>query len=421
MTNQPQHTETENAPRWLKKLAQNSWEAELLISGGAIFSLLHASDNWVELFHTFKNLYRIPGQGPLFIFGMLAINALTIGFMVHLLCRAYWVALFCLQLAFPEGVTNDTSLKKPFKNTPKGANIQKQVEFVNKLSGVIFYLSLFITIGMIGLIVALGVFIFVIIKLDGSNSLSYYLEMIFMFAFFAYLADLALFGLFRKIPYLSYVFYPIARFFDFISLRFVYARSIQILLSNVAKWKIAISMLFFLSATVLYSYPYMYKPMRWPNILSSMEYRNYLARDDEEYYKLYYEINYNDDTQIRTNVTLNDEIIDDYLKCNIVYGPITEEFMQERINLINDTALTNTYFEDLFDIYIDDSLCTNLDWMENAKISDKQFGLTTIMDVNHLKRGKHLFSFKPKMEYFPKDDRELDSLRFYVDIPFWKK
>ena len=32
-------------PKWLKQIMENSWELELLISGGAIFSLFQLSGN----------------------------------------------------------------------------------------------------------------------------------------------------------------------------------------------------------------------------------------------------------------------------------------------------------------------------------------------------------------------------------------
>jgi len=35
-------------PKWLRRLQENSWEMELLISGGAIFSLFQLSDLYVD-------------------------------------------------------------------------------------------------------------------------------------------------------------------------------------------------------------------------------------------------------------------------------------------------------------------------------------------------------------------------------------
>lgn len=37
-------TEVKEVPNWLKELQDNSWEAELLVSGGAVFSLFQLTD-----------------------------------------------------------------------------------------------------------------------------------------------------------------------------------------------------------------------------------------------------------------------------------------------------------------------------------------------------------------------------------------
>ena len=83
-------------PEWLKKLQENLWNLELLISGGAIFSLFRFSDLFVEFIGTLRMTAHMPGAGPLLMVGQFGIKVLTLGFSLHLLLRAYWIALVCI-------------------------------------------------------------------------------------------------------------------------------------------------------------------------------------------------------------------------------------------------------------------------------------------------------------------------------------
>ena len=55
-------------PKWLKQIMENSWELELLISGGAIFSLFQLSGswvNWIESTNEFTFFFRIKSFIPI--------------------------------------------------------------------------------------------------------------------------------------------------------------------------------------------------------------------------------------------------------------------------------------------------------------------------------------------------------------------
>ncbi len=42
------NTNNTQVPKWLRNIQENSWELELLISGGAIFSLLQIDDFYIQ-------------------------------------------------------------------------------------------------------------------------------------------------------------------------------------------------------------------------------------------------------------------------------------------------------------------------------------------------------------------------------------
>ena len=100
-----------NKPEWLQKLEEESWQAELIISGLAIYGTLQTPEliEWLmdwclvgidERF--FKLLY--------FFFTYLGIGAyfLIFIFIGHFVLRAVWVGLVGLSSVFPKGVNEDS-------------------------------------------------------------------------------------------------------------------------------------------------------------------------------------------------------------------------------------------------------------------------------------------------------------------------
>jgi hypothetical protein len=113
-----------NSPAWLKSLQENSWELEFLISGGAIFTLFQLSGYWVDSIESMRILFPFPGANLFFMIGALGIEVLKIGFIIHLLMRAFWISMVCINYAYPQGI-NESKVKwqKPFSlknSTDKG-------------------------------------------------------------------------------------------------------------------------------------------------------------------------------------------------------------------------------------------------------------------------------------------------------------
>lgn len=97
-------------PAWLRQLEQESWQAELIISGIAIFGALnlpglierqlertafHAAEGELLLWFLF------------FTYLILAANALIIGFISHFVLRTLWIGLIGLASVYPEGIRTE--------------------------------------------------------------------------------------------------------------------------------------------------------------------------------------------------------------------------------------------------------------------------------------------------------------------------
>lgn len=143
-------------PDWLKKLQDNLWNLEILISGGAIFSLFRFSDLFVEFIGTVRMTAHTPGAGPLLMIGLFGIKVLTLGFILHLLLRAYGLALVCINYVYPDGInTAKIHLRKPFRlNEKQGSNLMEQIKEVNRICGRVIYMAIISTIAIAGIALA---------------------------------------------------------------------------------------------------------------------------------------------------------------------------------------------------------------------------------------------------------------------------
>jgi hypothetical protein len=106
---------TEAIPNWLREIEENSWNLELLISGGAIFTLLQLPELFIEFAFTLKFTNSLPGTGLFIVLGMFSIRLLTVGFILNLLMRAYWLSLVCINYAQRKGIRlNRINWRRPF-------------------------------------------------------------------------------------------------------------------------------------------------------------------------------------------------------------------------------------------------------------------------------------------------------------------
>ncbi len=100
-----------NKPQWLLKLEQESWQAELIISGLAILGSLQLPD-LIGRFGQWALTYFSVEMGPFLYFIQLylfvAASGLIIGFILHFILRAIWIGLIGINSVFPEGIKTES-------------------------------------------------------------------------------------------------------------------------------------------------------------------------------------------------------------------------------------------------------------------------------------------------------------------------
>lgn len=156
-----------NKPQWLLQLEQESWQAELIISGLAIFGSLQLPEI-IGRFGQWALTYFSVSMGPFLYFIQLylffAACGLIIGFILHFVLRAIWIGLIGINSVFPEGIkTESDSYSKIFmENIKRDYSIENSgIEALDKLcSGVFVACSILLLVScvfVVDLIVVYGI------------------------------------------------------------------------------------------------------------------------------------------------------------------------------------------------------------------------------------------------------------------------
>ena len=111
MDDQPNNGHTKN---WLQRVAEQSWEPELLISGVAIYATIQLPAFVREFYQYYRyNLQLDTGfideLMPIIVVGvaLTALKVLSFAFIFHFVVRAFWVGLMGLRSVFKDGINYD--------------------------------------------------------------------------------------------------------------------------------------------------------------------------------------------------------------------------------------------------------------------------------------------------------------------------
>ena len=178
-------------PSWLKQIMENSWELELLISGGAIFSLFQLSGNWVQWFESTVEFTAFLGQDIILIIGTLGLELLKIGFITHIIFRAFWLAMVCANYVYPTGIKKEKiKWKKPFRIYAEDEeDLQQPIIKLDRYCGIVIYLSITSSIFLLGIIATIFLLISVPSLLDLSFAYGFYMQFVVLFILL-YILDL---------------------------------------------------------------------------------------------------------------------------------------------------------------------------------------------------------------------------------------
>lgn len=407
-------------PEWLKNLQENSWELELLISGGAIFSLFKLSDLFIEFIGTLTMTSNMVGGAPLLILGMIGVKSLTFGFIIHLLLRAYWLALVCINHVHPTGIkTSKINWKKPFKiGQEEGGDLQEQITQIDRKCGTVIYMAIISAFAITGIALAFMFLVGVMKLLEGNDSfIAEFAFTTLVLILIVYIFDLISFGLLRKTPYLSYLLFPFFKMYDVLTFRKYYQISLWLLNTNINRLKFFFGAAIFAFFSFCLTYLSIYQVQHWPNLLDQREFRWKMA--DRSYLETgayIYEGAYMDkwDENSFHSIGIDSKVQQNNLMELFVRY---DRFLDPLIHQTSDIDSLKS-FDKISGVAIDDSIITGLQWMPTRKLNESIIGITTMVPIHHLENGLHKIQvFSNKRYENEHTERESDIYGF--TIAFW--
>ena len=405
-------------PKWLQNLQDNSWEIELLISGGAVFTLLQFPDIFVNFIRTMRITSSIPGWVIYLILGMGCIKILTNGFILHLLLRSFWLAMVCINYIFPQGI-DGRKMKRayPFRSRHVEGDLREQIMQIDRISGLVIFMTILSTIVITGFVVVLTALINTEDLLLNSLHIGWIGEAIigsFQYLVILYFSDFLLMGFFRRIPGLSWLLYPFFTIFDFLSLRKIYERPLALFSSNIRKPAFIAGGLIFAVVTGITTYIPLMRSMHWPRLFDSREYRDQLSADDKALTYRYY-ADQCEPEHLGVAYIPSHLIENNLLQVNLIYDKWMDGLLVH-----SDTDKSKRYLSNLIELSINDSICNTVSWLETRAEEQNKLGLISMVDISHLPNGAYKLKIQSKNLPDPEYQRIRSELLYKVVIPFWK-
>ena len=411
-------------PAWLQKIQDNSSELELLISGGAIYGLTQAS-NAAQKYFTEVVFITSKSRdfGVIYIFFQVLLSILIIGFISHLIIRAYWLSLVCLNYVFPEGINYERiKWKKPYSiNKNERNDLYNEIVKADKICGLIMFTCISASIIIVGITIFLALYtILTVYILQGNIIIIKTIGSLIGYAFLVYILDLFLSGLFRKTPYISYITYPFFKILDILTLRFLVQKSLWKLNSNSSFVKRTIITIVFIIISIIYT-----GEQSFFNGTTILDDRKSLW------------INYN--KNIKDVKSYRDDTYNGFTlpaKYTIQSKVITDNFIRLRIRyLIQDheyMAKNNVQINDIYEIQVNNEIFNDLIWTRWKK-SRLDEGIEFIIPISHCQNGanKLIIRDKANLQHVSesKSDKNeetgglvqlnLIGHRVDIEIPFW--
>ncbi|MEM9981240.1 MAG: hypothetical protein AAF734_02015 [Bacteroidota bacterium] len=421
-------------PRWLIRIQENSWEPELFISGGAIFTLLQLTEFLqVRSFISFQQ----SGYFEVIIIAQLvisAINALIFGFGIHLVVRGFWMGAVCLSYAFPGGIDIRERDFSPVFQQKLGqlSDSEDLVVRLEWLSSVIFFLSFFFFLVIFGFFVTLMVLIphsglRESIGTEGFRVLQV-ISYIILSLGSLYFIDFITLGYIKKQRWLAGFYYPIYWFFSLLSLSFLYRSAYYNLISNSRPWGLALAVSTYiglaLGGTVL-----LYGGI--PSLLSPHEFLN--VRSEVHQHDVRYYEDERAENELVQHVSIPSAVMaGNYIKLFVVHQKLIEKTMSMDLLGSSSTAMKQylrrpenlRYFSEFYQVYIDEQMVSTLRWRQYEHPTTGEMGIVAYLPIEDLSVASHVLTIRLNI----KDKQHLQALkRFgmedntYAYIPFWRE
>ncbi len=431
----------------IERLEVESWQLELLVSGFAIFLVASSFEPILEYGRKVNVIYLgMSSEYELLMIipsGLLAsVFFVFVNLLLHLVFRGLWIS--AIGIRFLSGDIDLASLKlaKPFDRffARRLRSFDLYIEKLERISSVIFgftFLLVFMIMSLVLLVLFVQVMFFVLKWLIPYFS-SYVMEltfglcgMLFILGALLYFIDFLSLGFFKRKRWIAVWYYPIYRFYSWLTLSTLYRPLYYNLIDNR-----------FGRRVVLVLVPYMFIMFSLVSLRSSIY--QFIPEEDESRHLLleYYDDERSETQRVETASIPSRYVENDFLELFIHSMPkydnvvIKEKFpairppklegfrwlfyqrkVKEEDRSSADSLLTA--YTSLYQVSIDDSLYQDLDFFFFNTQKYGQQGLKAIIDIDHLDRGKHQVTIDKWQFKF--SNRDSFFIENYATIPFWKE
>lgn len=257
-------------PSWLKDQQHNSWQIEILISGGFVFFIAQLPEQFNSiLFRAFMlQDQELSSLIPILVFGgYIFSRAILIGFIVNLVLRALWVGFLGIDYAYPKGIDYQQLNYSSFfrQKTDRGKTLVERIINLEKITSLAYSIAILITLMSIGIFFCLLLIFGLIERLFAAYNDPGFgmILLIFIFLTRISLLDELIFNLLKRWTWLSRLYYPVYKFLDLITLSFLYKKEWTNLISHGRRWLIYSLITVYFALAISISYTSMVEFATW--------------------------------------------------------------------------------------------------------------------------------------------------------------
>ena len=428
----------------LDKLQQESWQLELLISGFAIFGLLAAIDPIGNKLNEHLAL-ETPYITNLLRVGIMCCYVLIINLILHVVLRGLWIGAIGLRYVSNEIDYDELKYNKRFTNylKKKVGSFDGYIATLENYCSILFavaFLSLFYIIAFFNvmLVIVFGGKFFVesgiIPKIWGALIYGFLIFFYLLMALVVFI-DFVTQGFLKKKEWSSFLYMPLYKFFNIITLSFLYRPLVYNFLDNkfgrrILRLLLPIYIVIFYISTSdnirsnflkeqNYSSNFYSANKNYLNLLEKNEYVKGAAIDNKIISKPYFKL----------FIPLKEKLEDKFLALNKDLKPKEDKrgFKNSVVNIrlkpINwkkvlreRDSISTLFFKAINKMYvvkIDTTIYTT-DFI-GTKIK-KQLGFETILPLKNITEGKHTLTLS---NYVFNEKTKETSLKKVLNIPFW--
>ncbi|WP_411895427.1 hypothetical protein [Winogradskyella sp. A2] len=421
----------------LKKLQEESWQLELLISGFAIFGLFSAYTP-LKLLYIEANADGNRLIAFIYVIALISCVILTFNLLLHVVLRGLWIGALGLRYVSGEIDYESLNYSEKFTNylRKRVGSFDRYIARLENYCSVIFAISFLLIFYVFAFVFTIGAISLIANFLIGNDELDPYgkiigipLVIFMVIGMLLAFIDFATQGWLKKKKWLSKIYFPFYWIFSFITLSFLYRPLVYNFLDNKFGRRLSFLLLPIYIILIVGS-SYQNKTSNYFNrSLNSSE----IIGDASNYEDLL-----TDDTDFIEKVTIPSKVIStNYLKVFMLFNDIVEDdvfdynpslkpeedirgFSSDMI-IINELSwkerdsIRKVYMQTLNDVYKVkiDSIEHNSEFILTQS-QKKQKGFETYVDLSNLKKGKHLMNLTRKRIH------KKDTQTIYVArIPFW--